>query len=78
MTQEHPMMVGAATVFVVSNITKSIEHYRNAESMRHENLSIVSSLSPEVGLNGGVNLLKRTRSLFADGRHHALAIVAGD
>jgi hypothetical protein len=38
MTEEHPMMVGAATVFVVSNITKSIEHYRNAESMRHENL----------------------------------------
>ena len=30
MTQEHPMMVGAATVFVVSNITKSIEHYRDA------------------------------------------------
>jgi uncharacterized glyoxalase superfamily protein PhnB len=25
-----PMMVGAATVFVVSNIAKSIEHYRDA------------------------------------------------
>jgi catechol 2,3-dioxygenase-like lactoylglutathione lyase family enzyme len=30
MTDEHPMMVGAATVFVVRNIAKSIEHYRNA------------------------------------------------
>ena len=30
MTEEHPMMVGAATVFVVSDITKSIEHYRDA------------------------------------------------
>jgi uncharacterized glyoxalase superfamily protein PhnB len=30
MTQVHSMMVGAATVFVVSNITKSIEHYRDA------------------------------------------------
>jgi catechol 2,3-dioxygenase-like lactoylglutathione lyase family enzyme len=30
MTQEHPMMVGAATVFVVSNLTKSIEYYRDA------------------------------------------------
>ena len=30
MTQEHPMMVGAATVFIVSSITKSIEHYRDA------------------------------------------------
>ncbi len=28
MTQEHPMMVGAATVFVVSDIARSIEHYR--------------------------------------------------
>jgi uncharacterized glyoxalase superfamily protein PhnB len=27
---EEPMMVGAATVFVVSNIAKSIEHYRDA------------------------------------------------
>jgi hypothetical protein len=48
------------------------------ESMRQENLSIVSSLSPEVGPSDGVNLLKRMRSLFADGRHHTLAIVAGD
>ena len=30
MTEEHAMMVGAATVFVVSNITGSIEHYRDA------------------------------------------------
>jgi uncharacterized glyoxalase superfamily protein PhnB len=30
MTEEHTMMVGAATVFVVSNIAKSIEHYREA------------------------------------------------
>ena len=30
MTEEHPMIVGAATVFVVSDIAKSIEHYRDA------------------------------------------------
>ncbi|UFZ03923.1 VOC family protein [Bradyrhizobium ontarionense] len=30
MTEEQAMMVGAATVFVVSNIAKSIEHYRDA------------------------------------------------
>lgn len=30
MSQEHPMMVAAATVFVVSNMTESIEHYREA------------------------------------------------
>jgi uncharacterized glyoxalase superfamily protein PhnB len=30
MTEQHPTMVGAATVFVVSNIAKSIEHYRDA------------------------------------------------
>jgi catechol 2,3-dioxygenase-like lactoylglutathione lyase family enzyme len=30
MTEEHQMMVGAATVFVVRDIAKSIEHYRNA------------------------------------------------
>jgi catechol 2,3-dioxygenase-like lactoylglutathione lyase family enzyme len=30
MTEEHPQMVGAATVFVVSDITRSIEHYRDA------------------------------------------------
>ena len=30
MTKEHPEMVGAATVFVVSDITRSIEHYRDA------------------------------------------------
>ena len=30
MTEEHPMMVGAATVFVVSNISRSIEYYRDA------------------------------------------------
>jgi uncharacterized glyoxalase superfamily protein PhnB len=30
MTEEHPIMVGAATVFVVSDIAKSIEHYRDA------------------------------------------------
>ena len=29
MTEGHPMMVGAATVFVVSDIAKSIEHYRD-------------------------------------------------
>jgi catechol 2,3-dioxygenase-like lactoylglutathione lyase family enzyme len=30
MTKEHPEMVGAATVFVVSDIAKSIAHYRDA------------------------------------------------
>jgi len=30
MTKEHPGMVGAATVFVVSDITASIAHYRGA------------------------------------------------
>ena len=30
MTEEHPQMVGAATVFVVSDIMRSIEHYRDA------------------------------------------------
>jgi uncharacterized glyoxalase superfamily protein PhnB len=30
MTEEHRQMVGAATVFVVSDITRSIEHYRDA------------------------------------------------
>jgi catechol 2,3-dioxygenase-like lactoylglutathione lyase family enzyme len=30
MTEEHSQMVGAATVFVVSDITRSIEHYRDA------------------------------------------------
>ena len=30
MTEVHPMMVGAATVLVVSDIAKSIEHYRDA------------------------------------------------
>jgi uncharacterized glyoxalase superfamily protein PhnB len=30
MTEEHPMMVGAATVFVVTDIAKSVEHYRDA------------------------------------------------
>jgi catechol 2,3-dioxygenase-like lactoylglutathione lyase family enzyme len=30
MTEEHPMMVGAATVFVVIDIAKSVEHYRDA------------------------------------------------
>jgi uncharacterized glyoxalase superfamily protein PhnB len=30
MNEERPMMVGAATVFVVSDITKSIGHYRDA------------------------------------------------
>ena len=30
MTEDQAMMVGAATVFVVSNITNSIEHYRDA------------------------------------------------
>ena len=29
MTAENPMMVGAATVFVVTDIAKSTEHYRN-------------------------------------------------
>ena len=29
MTEERPMMIGAATVFIVSDITKSIEHYRD-------------------------------------------------
>jgi hypothetical protein len=48
------------------------------ESMRQENLSFVSSLSPDVGPSDGVNLLKNTRCLLADRRHHTLAIVAGD
>ena len=30
MTKEHPEMVGAATVFVVSDVTVSIGHYRDA------------------------------------------------
>ena len=30
MTEEPPMMVGAATVFVVSDLPKSIKHYRDA------------------------------------------------
>ncbi len=30
MTEVRPMMVGAATVFVVSDIARSIEHYGNA------------------------------------------------
>ena len=30
MTEEHPMMVRAATVFVVTDIAKSVEHYRDA------------------------------------------------
>ena len=30
MSEEHPMLVGAATVFVVSDIAKSTEHYRDA------------------------------------------------
>jgi catechol 2,3-dioxygenase-like lactoylglutathione lyase family enzyme len=29
MTVEHPMMVGAATVFVVSDLARSVEHYRD-------------------------------------------------
>jgi len=46
--------------------------------MRQENLSIVSSLSPDVGPSDGGNLLKKTCRLFADGRHNTLLIVAGD
>jgi catechol 2,3-dioxygenase-like lactoylglutathione lyase family enzyme len=30
MAEKQPMLVGAATVFVVSNISRSIEHYRDA------------------------------------------------
>jgi len=30
MAEEKPMLAGAATVFVVSNIAKSIAHYRDA------------------------------------------------
>jgi hypothetical protein len=30
MAEEHPMMIGAATVFIVSDIAKSIEYYRDA------------------------------------------------
>jgi uncharacterized glyoxalase superfamily protein PhnB len=30
MTEERPMLIGAATVFVVGDITKSIAHYRDA------------------------------------------------
>ena len=29
MTEDHPMMVGSATVFVVADIAKSTEHYRD-------------------------------------------------
>ena len=29
LTAEDPLMVGAATVFVVTDIAKSIEHYRD-------------------------------------------------
>jgi uncharacterized glyoxalase superfamily protein PhnB len=32
MEQQQPMLAGAATVFVVSNIEKSIDHYRDALS----------------------------------------------
>jgi len=48
------------------------------ESMRQQDLSIVSSLSPDVGPSDGRNLFKKTCSLFADGRHNTLRIVAGD
>jgi uncharacterized glyoxalase superfamily protein PhnB len=30
MSEERPMMVGAATVFIVNDIARSIEHYRDA------------------------------------------------
>ena len=30
MAEERPMMIGAATVFIVSDIAKSIEYYRDA------------------------------------------------
>jgi catechol 2,3-dioxygenase-like lactoylglutathione lyase family enzyme len=30
MTEKHPMMVGAATVFVVNNIAESIAYYRDS------------------------------------------------
>jgi uncharacterized glyoxalase superfamily protein PhnB len=30
MTEERPMMVGAATVFIVGDMAESIEHYRGA------------------------------------------------
>jgi catechol 2,3-dioxygenase-like lactoylglutathione lyase family enzyme len=30
MTEKHPMMIGAATVFIVKDMVKSIEHYRDA------------------------------------------------
>ena len=30
MSEQHPMMVGAATVFVVSDVARSMEHYRDA------------------------------------------------
>jgi uncharacterized glyoxalase superfamily protein PhnB len=30
MPEERPMMIGAATVFVVTDIAKSIQHYRDA------------------------------------------------
>src|SRR5215469_12239523 len=30
MTEERPMLIGSATVFVVGDITKSIAHYRDA------------------------------------------------
>ena len=34
MSEAHPMMVGAATVFVVSDIAQSIEHYRDASALQ--------------------------------------------
>jgi catechol 2,3-dioxygenase-like lactoylglutathione lyase family enzyme len=30
MSEQHPMMVGAATVFVVSDVARSMAHYRDA------------------------------------------------
>jgi catechol-2,3-dioxygenase len=41
-TAEDPIMVGAATVFVVTDIAKSTEHYRDVLGF-----TVMSSLSPK-------------------------------
>jgi hypothetical protein len=42
LTAEDPIMVGAATVFVVTDIAKSTEHYRDVLGF-----TVMSSLSPK-------------------------------
>ena len=47
MTAEDPMMVGAATVFVVTDIAKSTEHYRDLHLLSASQTSRLSG-------NGGI------------------------